>query len=556
MRSVRPALACALTLASVGLSCLAASACTSVLVTPGASSDGSSFVTHTADSGYSAYEISKVPARDWPLGSTVDVPDLPQYTGGRQLAEVAGGPTGRCVPQVPHTYGYIKGLFGMVNDKQVAIGETTFGGRPELANSRGWFQITDLSMMAMERAATAREAITVMGELAVRYGYRDSGEELSIADPRECWVFEIVGPGPSWCEGSGEPGAFWVAQRLPDGHVAASANAAVIREIRWDDHENFLYSPGILDYAVRRGWYDPAGGCEFSWRRDFCDAEQPEVAGRRVWRVMSLVAPSLEGCLDEKDLPFSVPAERKLTFSDLAAINRDHYEGTRFYGGDSLTAGPWNNPRRYGGLTFRVGADVYSWQRSIAQVGCEYSIIVQLRHWLPDPIGAVLWYGAANPDTTCYVPFYAGVSRISETMNERAGSHLRFTRESYWWAISAVSTYADLKWSYMSVDIARAQDVYEGGALAAQPSVEAEALRLYGRDPHLAAEFLTHYCNSNVERVRDAWWALLDTLIWKYNAGFVVEGGTITSPGYPEPWLTRVIRQNEPDHFRSDQSEK
>jgi len=194
-------------------------ACTSILVTPGASVDGSASVTHTCDSGNSPFEIVKVPAMDWEPGSMVDVLNLPQYTMGNQMHEYAGNPTGNQIPQVPHTYGYIKALFGVINEKQVAIGETTISGRRESRNANGFFDITNLSILAMERAATAREAVKVMGELAEKYGYKDGGEELSIADPYECWVFEIVGPGPLWDQGSDEPGAFWVAQRVPDGHV-------------------------------------------------------------------------------------------------------------------------------------------------------------------------------------------------------------------------------------------------------------------------------------------------------------------------------------------------
>ncbi|MGI6147226.1 MAG: dipeptidase [Bacillota bacterium] len=524
-------------------------ACTSILVTPGASVDGSASVTHTCDSGNSPFEIVKVPAMDWEPGSMVDVLNLPQYTMGNQMHEYAGNPTGNQIPQVPHTYGYIKALFGVINEKQVAIGETTISGRRESRNANGFFDITNLSILAMERAATAREAVKVMGELAEKYGYKDGGEELSIADPYECWVFEIVGPGPLWDQGSDEPGAFWVAQRVPDGHVSASANNAVIREIDWDDHENFMYSPGILEYAIEQGWYDPNSGEEFSWRKHFC-AANAVTSYRRVWRVFTLAAPSLADTLDEADLPFSVPVDKKMSINDINAIQRDHYEGTEFDGTHSLTAGPWNNPRRYRGLNFSVDGERYSWQRMIAQVQCEYSICTQSRAWLPDEIGAVVWYGAANPDLTCYVPLYASMTELSPALNTEAGSHQKFTRTSYWWAICAVSTYADLKWSYMSKDVQEWIDKYEGHAIRTQPAIEAAALKLYETDPELAIEFLTNYCNRNVETVRDAWWELLDYLIWKYNMGFVTENGRVNSVSYPEEWLRRVIELDEPDHYK------
>ncbi|MCR4424655.1 MAG: C69 family dipeptidase, partial [Firmicutes bacterium] len=492
-----------------------AMACTSVVVTPGASVDGFASVTHAADCGSCAFELVKVPAADWEPGTMVDVLNLPQHTGGFQVHEIAGQPTGKQIPQVPHTYGYIKSIFGIINEKQVAIGETTISGRRESRNPNGYFDITNLSMLALERGATAREAIKVMGELAEKYGYKDSGEELSVADPNECWVFEIVGPGPLWEQGSDEPGAFWVAQRVPDGHVAASANNAVIDQIDFNDHENFMFSPGIVEYAIEQGWYDPSKGEPFSWRKHFCNATSFATCARRVWRVLSLAAPSLADTLDERNLPFSVPVDKKLSLEDIFAIHRDHYEGTEYYTGDSITAGPWNNPRRYRGLSFKVDGKTYSWQRMIAQVQSEYVIVTQSRADLPDDIGGVVWYGAANADTTCFVPFYASMTEISPIMNDKAGSHQVFTRDSYWWAISAVSTYADLKWSYMVKDIAKWQDKYEGHAVRTQPAVEAAALELHKKDPALAREFLTTYANRNVETVRDAWWGLLDQMIEK-----------------------------------------
>ncbi len=525
-------------------------ACTSMLVTPGASVDGSASVTHTADSGNSPFEIVKVPAQDWEPGTMMDVLHLPQYTLGNQTHEYAATPTGNQIPQVAHTYGYIKALFGVINEKQVAIGETSITSRRQCRNPSGFFDITNLSVLAMERAATAREAVQIMGELGEKYGYKDGGEELSVSDPNECWVFEMVGPGPLWEQDDDSPGAYWVAQRVPDGHVAASANASVIREIDFNDSENFMFSPGIVEYAIEQGWYNPESGEPFSWRLHICNTIHKPSSDRRVWRVLCLAAPSLADTLtDEANLPFSVPVDKKLSINDINAIQRDHYEDTEFDGRYSITAGPWNNPRRYRGLSFRVDEEYYSWNRMIAQVQCEYSITTQSRSWLPDDIGAVVWYGATNPDLTCYVPLYASMTELSPCLNTKAGSHQRFTRDSYWWAISAVSTYADLKWSYMSKDVQECIDKYEGHAIDSQAAIEAAALELYGRDPQQAIEFLTTYCNRNVETVRDAWWELLDHLMWKYNMGFVTGNGRVNSVSYPTEWLKRVVELDEPDHF-------
>ncbi|MGE5585184.1 MAG: dipeptidase [Bacillota bacterium] len=532
----------------VGVYSIAAFACTSMLVTPGASVDGSASVTQTADCGMCTFEIEKVPAKDWPADATVEVLYLPQFTGGYQLKDVIK-PTGKFIPQVPHTYGYIKGIFGMINEKQVGIGETTTSNRPESKNANGIMDITNLSMFAMERAATAREAVKIMGELAVKYGYKDSGEALAVSDPHECWLFEISGPGPLWEPGSEQPGAYWVAQRVPDGHIAACCNNAVIDVIAWDDHDNFMYGPGIKEYAIERGWYDPASGKEFSWRRDFCNARSFATCARRVWRIFTLAAPSLASKLDETNLPFSVPVDKKLSIADIAAINRDHYEGTPYDATRGITAGPWGTPRRKGGLPKIDGAS-YAFQRMIAIPGCEYSIITQSRAWLPDAVGGVLWYAPADPDASNYVPVYNSVSTISPSVNTAAGDHHTFTRTSYWWAVSAVSTYAELKYSYIIKDIEAVREQYEGTALKVQPGIDAAALQLYKQDPGLAVEFLTTYCNRNIEAARDGYWALLDRLMCKYNALTITENGKIVTPSFPEEWVRQMIQYPTSDYYK------
>ena len=538
---------------SLSLVSSAALACTSIIVTPGASVDGTASVTHTCDSGNSPYELFKVPAQDWEPGTMIDVLDIPQGTSGNKINVYANDPTGNQIPQVEHTYAYIKsGIFGIMNEKQVSIGETTISGRRELRNANGYFDVTNLSMLALERGATAREAIQVMGELAEKYGYKDGGEMLAVADTEEAWIFEIAGPGPLWSQGDEGPGAFWVAQRIPDGYIGASANAPMIDEIVFNDTANFMCSPGIMEYAIEQGWYDPASGEAFSWRKHMLTEGSSTGSGRRVWRVFSLAAPSLADTLDETDLPVYVKPDKKLSIDDINAIQRDHYEDTEFDGRNSITAGPWNNPRRFRGLGFKVDGVSYSWQRMIAQVQCEYTITTVSRGWLPDEIGGMVWYGAGNPDLTCYVPLYASMSELSPAITEEgSGSHQEFTRTSYWWAINAVSTYANMKWEPMSADVKEWIAKYEGQVIKTQEVIDSAALKLYEEDPALAVEFLTKYCNENVETVRDAWWELFDFLLWKYNMGFVTENGRVNTVSYPESWLRRVIELDEPDHFKS-----
>ena len=537
-------------LTAVALLSVGAMACTSVVLPPGSTVEGFSSVTHSADSGNSPYEFYKVPARNWPRGSMMDILNIPQTTSGNQLHLVAGQPTGNKIPQVPHTYGYLtSAIFGYMNEQQVAIGETTIGGRRELSNTNGYFDITNLSMLALERGATAREAILVMGTLAEKYGYSDGGEMLAVADPYEAWVFEIIGPGPLWQVGDDEPGAFWVAQRVPDGHIAASANISVIDVIDFNNPDYFLFSPGIKEYAIAQGWYKEDPKVPFSWRENFIASLSIETCARRVWRVMTLANPDLVGKIDEKDLPFSVPVKKKLTLADIMAIHADHYEGTEFDLTKGLTAGPWENPRRYRGSNFTFQGKTYGWQRGISQVQSEYVTITQSRRWLPDEVGGVVWYGPANPDLTCYVPFYAGVDNVSPVMNTLAGSHQEFSKESFRWAVSAVSTFADYWYSYISKDVKAVIDKTTGKWMREQHAVDAMASELFTCEgPAAARKFMTDYCNANVELATKTWWGLFDELLRKYDMMQIYEADTMkrVRPAIPESYVRIVGPADKP----------
>jgi len=520
----------AIALSAAALMTTAAVACTSVVLPPGSTVGGFSSVSHTCDSGNSPYEFYKIPAQTYERGTMVDVYYIPQTTNGWKI-ETASYPLGVQIPQVDHTFSYFKsGIFGYMNEKQVAIGETTISGRRELKNANGYFDITNLSMLGLERGATARECILAMGELAETYGYKDGGEELSVADPDEAWIFEIIGPGPMWTQGDDAPGAFWIAQRVPDGHVAASANHPVIDTVDWDDPDYFMYSPGILEYAQEQGWWSPDSGEEFSWKKHFVAYNSPSTCGRRIWRVMTLCNPSLVDELDENDLPFSVPVAEKLTMEDIMAIHADHYEGTAYDLSNGITAGPWKNPRRYRPQNIKYNGVSYAYNRSISQVQCEYVTITQSRKWLPDEIGGVVWYGPCNPDLTCYVPLYAGMTELTDVMS--VGSKQEFTRESFRWAVSAVSTFADYMYSYISKDILAYRDAnYTGKWLREQETIDKIALELYKQDVNLGREFLTNYCNNNIIAARDGWWALLDELFRKYDMTQIYNGDPATGQG-------------------------
>ena len=538
-----------------GLMCLvfassAALACTSISVSPEATTDGSAVVTQTADSGRTPYEFYYFPPADYAAGTMKDLLYIPQITGGYNMREIAWYPTGNKIPQVAHTYGYFGGIFGMMNENQVGFGESTTSNRSQSRNRTGYFDITDLSHIAAERARTAREAIQVMGDLAVKYGYKDSGEMLAICDPYEAWIFEISGPGALWEQGDAAPGAYWVAQKVPAGHVAACGNNAVIDVVNFNDSANFMYGPGMVEFATNAGWYNPASGEAFSWRKHFCNATSFATCARRVWRVFCLAAPSLAATLDETKLPFSVPVDKKLSVIDINNIQADHYEGTQYDMTTTLTAGPWNNPRRFTGTNASVDGLTYAWQRQICVVNCEYSIAATARKWLPDAIGGVLWFGFSLPDTTCYVPLYAGMTSVSPSVNDNAGSHFRFTRESLYWAISAVGTYVNTKYAPMMREVEIWREKYYYSLIRNQAAIDAAALELYKQSPATAKAFLTSYCNNNIELVKNAWWELLDYLVWKYNMGFETYNNRVNSVSYPTAWLNLVVSYpGDTDHY-------
>ena len=529
----------------MAVTAIGALACTSIALPPGSTADGSSYATHTADSGSTPWEFYKVPAAKYAPGTMMEILDIPQASGGYQLHEVAMKPTGNQVPQATETYGYIKsGIFGYLNEQVVGIGETTIGGRRELANQNGYFDITHLSMLAMERGKTAREAIKVMGSMAEKYGYSDGGEELSVIDGKEAWVFEIIGPGPLWQVGDKEPGAFWVAQRVKDGNVAISANHPVIDVIDFNNPDEFMFAPGIKEYAIAQGWYKPESGELFSWRKHFMNNPRIDYSARRIWRIMTLLNPDLLPTLDVTNLPFQAPVKDKVTLAKLISIQRDHYEGTEFDMTQGLGAGPWNNPRRFLGA-YKADGITYTPQRTINVQRCEYVTVVQCRAGLPNEIAGVLWMTPVCGDAGWFLPLYAGITELNPSLTiEKCGDRFEFRRDSYRWAISSLSTYMNLKWSFMYPDVCAIRDKYEGELVRNQAAFDKSVLELYNKDKAAAIKYLTDFCSKNVDTFREAVWQTLDYLVWKYDMGFVTENGKVNGKGYPAEWIDKLFKYN------------
>jgi dipeptidase len=507
--------------------------CSSFLVTKGASKDGSVMITYTCDGEFLPH-LEYIPAQDHEPGATIPI----QGRGGTVRGEVK---------QVPHTYAVV----GLMNEYQLAIGETTFGGRNELRNPDGLLHYFLLMNLALQRAKTAREAVKVMAELVEEYGYASTGESFSIADPDEAWIMEMIGPGP------GEKGAHWVALRIPDGYVSGHANMSRIGEFPLNDPDNCLYSANVISFAEEKGYYDKSSGKPFSFRYAY-DPPKPEslrACAARVWSMFRRSAPSQNfspdfqrGVKDAKPYPLWIKPDQKLSLKDVMHIMRDHYEGTPFDMTKGIDAGPFGCPVRCRELTWEVDGIQYSWERPISTQQTGFSFISQSRGWLPDPIGGVYWYGVDDSYTTCYFPLYCCVQDVPKSFT--VGDLQKFSWDSAWWVFNFVANYANLKYSYMVQDIQKVQSELEGQFLSLQPTIEKTALELYKTDPHLMAQYLSTYSVSQGEQVVKRWVELGEYLLTKYNDGYVKdERGRPRGVGYPSEWLKEVLK-SKPDQFK------
>lgn len=538
-------------------------ACTTILVTPGATADGSLMVTHSDDNELMDQRIVYVPAADHEPGSERPVycsacamgefkeynsyfyPRLvaPDRAPGYDTPDYAESKPLGYIPQVPYTYAYIDGSYGIINEHQLMIGECTNGAKiqPDPEPGKRIFYSSELSRVALERCRTSREAVELMGGLIDTYGYYGTGETLLVGDPYEGWVFEMCGDD---LEGVG---GLWVAKRVPDGELFVAANEFRIREVDPDDPD-IIYCENLFTSAEAHGWWKPSDG-KLDWLKivSLGEYNHPYYSLRRVWRVMSLAAPSLELEPWVEDgyteaYPFSVKPDKPLSVRDVTELHRDHYEGTEFDMTKGLAAGPFGFPNRYYG-PYDGSGDVGdpnrelegAWERPLSVDYCGYVYVNQARGWLPDPIGGICWMGLDKPTETCFVPFYCGMTYLPNSYEVCDTG--KFSRESAWWAFNFVANWAALKYSYMSKDIREKQDEIEMEELERVKAIDAEALELYKESPDGARGYLTDHCMENADRVVREWWAFADHLIVKYNDGYLNTPEKMAQEiGYPEDW--------------------
>lgn len=518
------------------MACIAASwACTNLIVGKNASTDGSTFVSYSADSyGLFGY-LCHYPAASYPKGAMLDVYD---WDTGKYLGQIE---------QARKTYNVI----GNMNEHQVTIGETTFGGRPELADSTGVIDYGSLIYIALQRSRTAREAINVMTGLVKEYGYYSGGESFTIADPGEVWIMEMIGKGP------GSKGAVWVAVRVPDDCIAAHANQSRIRRFPLNDKENCIYSPDVISFAREKGYFDGLNK-DFS----FADAYNPLDFGgiryceARVWSYynrfatgMEAYLPYINGDKQAERMPLWVKPARKLSVRDVMEAMRDHYEGTPLDITNDLGAGAFRMPYRPSPLSFKVDGKEYFNERPISTQQTGWSFVAQMRADLPDAVGGVLWFGTDDANMTVYTPVYCCTTEVPDCLRKEKADYLTFSWDSSFWVFNWVSNMVYPRYSQMIGDLKERQQQLEGTYLDAQAGIEAAALKMYQANPAQACDFLTRYTGMTATSAFDAWKRLGEFLVVKYNDMVVkrMKDGRFerTATGFPAP----VVRPCYPEEF-------
>ncbi|MDR2130534.1 MAG: C69 family dipeptidase [Odoribacteraceae bacterium] len=536
-------------------------ACTNFLFTRGATKDGSTMITYAADSHVLYGELYHWPARDWLIGSMIDVYE---WDTGKFMGKI---------PQVAHTYSVI----GNMNEHQLAIGETTYGGRKELASQSG--AIIDYGSaiyLTLQRAKTAREAIVVMTDLFTRYGWASSGESISISDPDEVWILEIIG------KGEGERGAVWVARMIPDGYVSAHANQARITTFPLEGRTSIssdnidkihdpnittVYAKDVISFAKEKGYYPKeAKNSDFSFSDtynpvDFSGARACEI---RVWAFFNAVhegmgqyfgyASGREIQYDAKGyatnrMPLWIKPNRKIDVLEAMDFMRDHLEGTELDMREDAGAGPYRWPYRWRPMHFTVDSTEYVHERATATQQTGFSFITQSRKWLPNEIGGILWFSVDDAASTVYFPMYSAATRVPESFAVGNGSMMQFTNEAAFWVFNQVSNFAYTRYNVIHPEIREKQKALEQRYLAHVQQVDAGAKEMIAQDRASAIEFLTDFSCQTANTLVKTWRDFYGYLFCKFMDGNIKtpvpgkKNPELQQPPLPEWYLRLIIEQ-------------
>ena len=489
---------------------VAGMACTNFLVGKDASADGSTMITYAADS-YALYGfLHYVPATDHPADAVREVKD---WDTGKPLCTI---------PQVAHTYNVV----GNMNEHQLTIGETTFGGRPELEVGEG-IDYGSLIYIALERCKTAREAIKCMTDLVAEYGYASSGETFSIADPNEVWIMELIGKGKV------EKGAVWVATRVPDDCIAAHANQARFTTINFKDKENWMWSKDVVKFARKQGYYTGKKDEDFNFQEAYApyDFSGLYVCEARVWSFFRKFSGDMDKYFDfasgktfvetggkyaGERMPLYIKPNHKVSAQELKNCMRDQYEGTPLDITQGPDAGPWNSKLRYGSLGFKLDSVQYWFERPIATQQTAWSFVAQMRGYESAKAGGILWFGVDDAASTVYVPMYSTITEVPECFKEGNGDMYNYSPTSAWWTYNIVANWAYTKYSAMMPDIKKVQAAWEDKFNAQVEAIDAQVANM---DAAHATEFLTKYSCTQAQESTAAWKDLGIYLFVKYLDG-------------------------------------
>ena len=537
-------------------------ACTNVIITPGASVDGSSMVSYAADSHWLYGELYFSPAESYRPGTMLPIVE---WDSQRPLGSI---------PQVANTFQTV----GNMNTRQLLIGETTWGGRPGTENPDGIMDYGSLIYTTLQRASTAREAIDMIVELANTYGYPSSGETFSIADPNEVWVMDLVG------KGSDEKGIVWVARRVPDGYICAHANQCRITRFPLDDPENCLYAPDVISYARSKGWFD-GEDADFSFRDAYnpLDFSGARACDARAWSAYNILCDGVFTYMEDGrevsrpasdwldyamgydlsgEMPLFVKPSRKISMKDVADVMRDHFEGTPMDMTADIGAGGNALPYRWRPMDFTVDGKTYVNERAIATQQTGFWFVRQARGYLPDEVGALLWFGCDDAATSYLTPIYVCTAEVPECVRVGNGDLLHYSPTSQFWMCNRVANACYKMYNYMAPVAREAADKFE---LAQQnekvPAMDAEAVALIERGKtKKAVKLLTSYTVDTAMEQFQAWTELEELLLVKFIDGNVKAQGEdgaflhseysvgipagLTQPGYTEVWKEVVAREH------------
>ncbi|MGI6341872.1 MAG: dipeptidase [Bacteroidales bacterium] len=530
-----------------------ANACTNFMVTKGASKDGSNFVSYSADSHVLYGELYHWKAAKYPAGTMLDIYE---WDSGKYKGQIE---------QVLETYNVV----GNMNEHQLAIAETTYGGRYELVDTTGIMDYGSLIYITLQRAKTAREAIDVIADLVAKYGYASSGESFSISDPNEIWYMEIIGKGsPKLVTGKNkkttikhDKGAVWVAIRIPDGYVSGHANQARIHKFNQNDPENCIYSPDVISFARENGYFEGEDK-DFS----FCDAYAPIDFGAarfceaRVWSGFNRITDGMDKYLDfakgenlTNKMPLYVKPNHKLSRKEVFGLMRDYYQDTDLDMSKDIGGGPYNCIVRWRPMTWKVDGVEYFHERATSTQQTGFVFVAESRPAPINTLGGIIWFGVDDTYTTVFTPMYSCMTRVPIEYAVGNGSMMEFSDNAAFWVFNQVSNLAYTRYSDMIKDIQPKQSELEEYYFSLIPVVDKIAQEKYAKNPEEAIEFLTNFSVSQGANTVREWKQLYRFLFTKYldgniktprevPAGYKYYAPKVEQPGYSEQYYRDLIK--------------